>query len=121
MKKNKGKNVSKVTIGVYVLAVLMGGIALYNVYTCYDYIASIVEQGFVVSENLTDVINYYLSNVAPYAFYTICLGVLGYLVQKVNKLVEFQQVSVVEVEETIEELEDADEDYENLLKEIQTQ
>ena len=42
MKKNKFKSVSKVTIGVYVLAVLMGGIALYNVYTCYDYIASIV-------------------------------------------------------------------------------
>ena len=70
MKKNKFKSVSKVTIGVYVLAVLMGGIALYNVYTCYDYIASIVEQGFVISENLTDVINYYLSNVTPYAFYT---------------------------------------------------
>ena len=30
MKKNKFKSVSKVTIGVYVLAVLMGGIALYN-------------------------------------------------------------------------------------------
>lgn len=121
MKKNKGKNVSKVTIGVYVLAVLMGGIALYNVYSCYDYIASIVEQGFVVSENLTDVINYYLSNVTPYAFYTICLGALGYLVQKVNKFVEFQQVSVEKVCEVVEESENADEDYENLLKEIQTQ
>lgn len=121
MRKNKFKSVSKVTIGVYVLAVLMGGIALYNVYTCYDYIASIVEQGFVISENLTDVINYYLSNVTPYAFYTICLGVMGYLVQKVSNLVELQQLSVVEIEELIEESENADEDYENLLKEIQTQ
>ena len=121
MKKNKFKSVSKVTIGVYVLAVLMGGIALYNVYTCYDYIASIVEQGFVISENLTDVINYYLSNVTPYAFDTICLGVMGYLVQKVSNLVELQQLSVVEIEEIIEESENADEDYENLLKEIQTQ
>ena len=62
-----------------------------------------------------------LSNVTPYAFYTICLGVMGYLVQKVSNLVELQQLSVVEIEEIIEESENADEDYENLLKEIQTQ
>lgn len=46
---------------------------------------------------------------------------MGYLVQKVSNLVELQQLSVVEIEEIIEESENADEDYENLLKEIQTQ
>ena len=121
MKKTKSKKVSKAAVTLYALAAVMLGITIYYVYTCYAYVASIVEQGFVISENLTDVINYYLSNVTPYAFYTICLGVMGYLVQKVSNLVELQQLSVVEIEEIIEESENADEDYENLLKEIQTQ
>lgn len=95
--KNSKQNqkVSKVSILLYVLAVVMFVVALYNVYTCYQYVTSIVEQGFVVSESLEDVINYYLSNVSPYAFYAICLWGLGYMIQKVTYLVDHIQLSLV--------------------------
>ena len=61
MKKTKSKKVSKAAVTLYALATVMLGITIYYAYTCYAYLASIVEEGFVISENLTDTINYYLS------------------------------------------------------------
>ncbi len=121
MKTKKSKKVSKVAVLLYVFAILVCGITLYNTYTCYDYIASVVEEGFVVADNLTDVINYYISNVIPYVFYTICLGAFGYIIQKVNQFGQLQQISAVEVEEIVEQSTDEDESYETLVKELYTE
>lgn len=77
------KKVSKVSGVLYLLAIIMLGFGAYQVYACYAYVASIVEQGFVISDSLSDVVNYYMANVTPYAFYASCLGGLGFLIQKV--------------------------------------
>lgn len=121
MKTKKIKKVSKVAVLLYVLAIVVFGITLYNAYTCTNDIASMVEQGFVVADNLTDVINYYILNVTPYVFYTICLGVLGYIIQKINRLEQLKAVGVVEVEEIVEEETDEDESYETLVKQLKTE
>lgn len=97
----KSKKVSKVSVVLYFLAAIMFLLAGYQVYACYAYVASIVEQGFVVSDSLSDVINYYMSNVTPYAFYASCLWGLGFLIQKVCLFInEFKQASEV-VEEVL--------------------
>ena len=121
MKKGSHQKISKVAVGLYVLSLLMLGITGYYVYTCYTYVASIVEQGFVISENLTDTISYYISSIAPYAFYTICLGAIGYVIQKVDKIVIPQPTEVVEVEEVLEETVERDTDYESLINELKAE
>ena len=63
----------------------MLGITIYYAYSCYAYVTSIAEQGFVISENLTDTINYYLSTLTPYVFYTVCLVAIGYILQQIKK------------------------------------
>ena len=77
MKKSNQQKVSKLALGLYILSFFMLVMTGYSVYNCYIYVASIVEQGFVISENLNDTISYYLSSVTPYAFYTICLGAMA--------------------------------------------
>lgn len=118
MKKGSQQKVSKVALGLYVVSLLMLGITGYYVYICYTYVASIVEQGFVISENLIDTISYYLSSIVPYAFYTICLGALGYVIQKVDKFVIAQANEMIEVEPISEETVEADPDYEALVNEL---
>ena len=112
MKKTKSKKVSKAAVTLYAIATVMLGITIYYAYSCYAYVTSIAEQGFVISENLTDTINYYLSTLTPYVFYTICLVAIGYILQQVKKILSLQSVNV---EEEINK----DIEYEELVKELQ--
>lgn len=111
MKKTKSKKVSKASIILYAVATVMLGVTIYYAYTCYAYVASIVEEGFVISENLTDTINYYLSTLTPYVFYTICLAAIRYMIQQMKKILSLQAVNV---EETVDE----NKSYETLLNEL---
>ena len=115
MKKTNSKKVSKAAVTLYAIATVMLGITIYYAYTCYAYVASIVEQGFVISENLTDTINYYLSTLTPYAFYTICLVAIGYILQQMKKILSLQTVNAEEVEVKVEEIVDEDESYDTLI------
>lgn len=104
------KKVSNVSIVLYLLAIIMLGFAAYQVYACYAYVASIVEQGFVVADGLSDVVNYYMSNVTPYAFYASCLWGLGFLIQKLCTFInEFKLSSEVVDNEEFEITEDLEE------------
>ena len=93
------KKVSKVSVVLYLLAIIMLGFATYQVYACYAYVASIVEQGFVISDSLSDVVSYYMANVTPYVFYASCLGGLGFLIQKVCIFVNTAPMSSQLIEE----------------------
>ena len=88
------KKVSKVSVVLYLLAIIMLGFGAYQVYAC-----SIVEQGFMISDSLSDVVNYYMANVTPYAFYASCLGGLGFLIQKVCAFVNTVPMSSQLIEE----------------------
>ena len=121
MKKTKSKKVSKAAVTLYAIATVMLGITIYYSYTCYAYVASIVEQGFVISENLTDTINYYLSTLTPYTFYTICLVAIGYVLQQMKKILSLQTVNAEEVEVEVEEIVDEDESYDTLTNELKAE
>lgn len=118
MRKSNQRNVSKLAVGLYILSFFMLVLTGYSVYNCYIYVASIVEQGFVISENLNDTISYYLSSVTPYAFYTICLGAMAYIVQQMKKIVMLQSQEAVEVESVLEETKETDLNYEALVKDL---
>ena len=90
------KKVSKVSVVLYLLAIIMLGFATYQVYA---YVASIVEQGFVISDSLSDVVSYYMANVTPYVFYASCLGGLGFLIKKVCIFVNTAPMSSQLIEE----------------------
>lgn len=118
MKKSNQQKVSKLALGLYILSFFMLVMTGYSIYTCYVYVASIVEQGFVISENLNDTISYYLSSVTPYAFYTICLGAMAYIVQQMKKIVTLQSKEVVEIEPVLQEAEETDLNYEALVNDL---
>lgn len=101
MKKSNQQKFSKVAVGLYILSFFMLVMTGYSIYTCYVYVASIVEQGFVISENLNDTISYYLSTVTPYAFYTICLGTMAYLAQQMFKILSLWGMDKINIEETV--------------------
>ena len=121
MKKTKSKKVSKAAVTLYAIATVMLGITIYYAYTCCAYVASIVEEGFVISENLTDTINYYLSTLTPYVFYTVCLVAIGYMLQQIKKISLLQSVNVEEREVEVEEIVDEDESYNTLINELKAQ
>ena len=121
MKKTKSKKVSKASVTLYALAVVMLGITIYCAYTCYAYVASIVEQGFVISENLTDTINYYLSTLTPYVFYTVCLVAIGYMIQQIKKISSLQTVNAEERRLEVEEIDDEDESYDTLINALKAE
>ena len=118
MKKSNQQKFSKIAVGLYILSFFMLVMTGYSIYTCYVYVASIVEQGFVISENLNDTISYYLSTVTPYAFYTICLGTMAYIVQQMKKIVTLQSKEVVEIEPVLQEAEETDLNYEALVNDL---
>lgn len=118
MRKSNQQKVSKMAVGLYILSFFMLVMTGYSVYNCYIYVASIVEQGFIISENLNDTISYYLSSVTPYAFYTICLGTMAYLVQRINKIMILHSQQVVEGEQILEETKEIDGDYEALISDL---
>lgn len=92
------KKVPKATLILSISAMVMGVFAIFNIYTSYMYISNLTKQGFVPSEQITEVINYYLTAVTPYVFYGICLASLGYITQKVLYLIGANTVRKVEEE-----------------------
>ena len=118
MKKSNQQKFSKVAVGLYILSFFMLVMTGYSIYTCYVYVASIVEQGFVISENLNDTISYYLSTVTPCAFYTICLGTMAYLTQQMKKIVMVQSQEAVVIEPVLEETKETDLNYEALVNDL---
>lgn len=93
---------------LYALSILILGITIYYAYICYTYVLSIVAEGFIISENLRDTINYYLTTLTPYAFYTIVLFVMAYMVQQIKKFLSLQNIEIkhneLMVDQVVEEI-----------------
>ena len=76
---------------------------------------------YFTTSNLTDTINYYLSTLTPYVFYTICLVSIGYMVQQIKKISLLQSVNVEEREVEVEEKVDEDESYDTLINALKAE
>lgn len=88
------KKMPKITIILYLCAMLMAICTMFIIYKSSTYISSLVAQGFNPSDEIVEVINYYLSSVTPFVFYTISLFSLGYIVKKVDYIIKSQEIRV---------------------------
>ena len=88
------KKVPKMTIILYICATLMALCTMFIIYKSNAYISGLAEQGFDPSKEKVEVINYYLSTVTPFAFYTISIFSLGYVINKINCLTQNQNVII---------------------------
>lgn len=74
-------------IVLYVVAAIIAAYSIFTIYTSYTYISSLVTAGsIVISEQLSDVISYYVSTSMPYIFYAIVVWAIGYIINKLNNL-----------------------------------
>lgn len=87
MKKCYMRKKSPIVISLYCLASVIGVYTLITVYNSYTYIYQLVfQKGLVISEQLLNVITYYMNASLPYLFYTISIWEIGYIIDKINCL-----------------------------------
>lgn len=98
MRLKKRNKTPKATLILNTAAMIMGILAIFNIYKSHMYVSSLIEKGFDPSNEVSEVINYYLTTVTPYVFYGICLVALGYLIKKVDYLVDAKSVSQLDKE-----------------------
>lgn len=76
---------SNIVISLYCLASFIGVYTLITVYNSYTYISELVsKKGLLISEQLLNVITYYLNASLPYLFYAIAIWGIGYIIDKIN-------------------------------------
>jgi hypothetical protein len=78
------KRVSVLSIGLYVLAALLLGYAVWATSNAIIYISGMIDQGqLIVSGNEFDIANFVMSNAAQYFVYAVVLATLGWIVQQI--------------------------------------
>ncbi|MGL4796528.1 MAG: hypothetical protein ACRDB0_00035 [Paraclostridium sp.] len=88
------KKFTKISIALYSCSLIMVICTVFIIYKSNTYISSLVSQGFNPSREIAEVINYYLSTVTPFIFYTIVLFALGYIVQKINVIIQDKELII---------------------------
>lgn len=78
------KNNKKIVIFMNLSSFLMGVFTVFNLYSSYKYIKGLTLQGYDVSKNIIDVINYFITAVGPFIFFTISLFVLGVIIKGIS-------------------------------------
>ncbi|OXX84292.1 hypothetical protein AVM15_05245 [Paraclostridium benzoelyticum] len=91
MKSSDIKKVPKLTVILYICAILMALSTIFIIYKSNVYISDLVKEGFDPKKELVEVINYYLVTVTPFVFYTISLITLGYIVKKIYYITEVKE------------------------------
>lgn len=106
MKKNNRNSKKPVVIALYVVSILFGIYTIFTMYNSYTYISGLVSQGLSISEELLNVIEYFVGNSSPYIFYAIATWGIGYIVNRLNFISE--GIKVENREEADEEVAVAD-------------
>ncbi|WP_125154122.1 hypothetical protein [Clostridium rectalis] len=96
MRKSKIINISKLTVITYFMGTVMIICAIFNVYMSYRYVSNLVKGGLEIKKQILDIINYYLSGVTPYLFYSTCLIALGYILNNSVDVVNKERINKVE-------------------------
>lgn len=92
MKKSNDKikrsaKISKLSIVLYVVAVILAIYSLVTMYSSYTYISSLIDTGsIVVSDQLLDIIQYFMGESMPYVFYAIAIWAMGYIINILDNL-----------------------------------
>lgn len=113
--KTEVKKRNKASLALYIVAVLFGIYAIFSLINSTLYISNLISTQYItVSESLTDIIVYFVTNSAPYIFYAAALGGIGYLVEKVTENLKAEAPEAEEAEsaivpETVEEVPAAEE------------
>lgn len=82
---NSNKKIrNPISIVLYVVSALFGIYTILTMYNSYSYITTLTAQGLVISEELLNVISYFVENSAPYIFYAIATWAIGYSINKLN-------------------------------------
>lgn len=84
MNNSNKKNRNPISIVLYVVSALFGIYTILTMYNSYTYITTLTAQGLVISEELLNVISYFVENSAPYIFYAIATWAIGYSINKLN-------------------------------------
>ena len=118
MKSGDVKKAPKITIILYSCAILMSLCTMFMIYKSNAYISGLVEQGFDPSKETVEVVNYYLSTVIPFVFYTISSFSLGYIIKKVNYIIKNQETRIENTEYLCKESENEDDEIDDLFSNI---
>ena len=84
MKNSNQKTKNPISIALYIVSALFGIYTILTVYNSYSYITTLTALGLVISEELLNVISYFVENSAPYIFYALATWAMGYIISKVN-------------------------------------
>lgn len=84
--KTEVKKKNKASLALYIVAVLFGIYAIFSLINSSLYISNLISTQYItVSESLTDIIVYFVTNCGPYIFYAAALGGLGYLAEAAGR------------------------------------
>lgn len=87
MKKINNKIKNPLAILMYIIAILLGIYTIFTMYNSYTYISNLVDQGFVITDDIKSVITYCVGASVPYLFYTIAIWSIGYIINKLNYII----------------------------------
>ncbi|CEQ20875.1 Uncharacterised protein [[Clostridium] sordellii] len=87
MKKYCKQNKNFIVIVLYVISSILALCTLLTIYNSYTYISGLVNnKALVISEQLINVISYYMNASMPYVFYTVAVFGIGYIIYKLDNL-----------------------------------
>lgn len=117
MKFQEIKKCPMAIIILNIMIIVMVIISMFSIYTSQIYISELVKQGFNPTEQIAEVIKYYINSITPYVFYTICLATLSCIVKKVLYLENLFKISKVD-EVNLEKSLEVEDEIDMLLKEL---
>lgn len=81
------KKISKVSIIMYCLSVLLAIYGIYVFINCTEYIYTMLStKQLTVTGNEYTIINYYMSNFSQYIIFAILLASMGFVIQKIGDI-----------------------------------
>ncbi|MEG0074944.1 MAG: hypothetical protein RSD63_02255 [Eubacterium sp.] len=104
------KKLDKICIGLYVVAAIFGVYTIFTIINTSLYISDLVTiQGLDIGSNISNIVSYFMTACAPYLFYTIVLGVMGYEISKMHHSFDDGKDAIETKDNVAMELEKADE------------
>ncbi|MGX9755224.1 hypothetical protein ACWYRQ_03045 [Clostridioides difficile] len=81
------KKISKVSITMYCLSILLAIYGIYVFINCTEYIYTMLStKQLTVTGNEYTIINYYMSNFSQYIIFAILLASMGFVIQKIGDI-----------------------------------
>lgn len=78
------KKISKISITMYCLSVMLAIYGIYVFINCTEYIYTMLStKQLTVTGNEYTIINYYMSNFSQYIIFAILLALMGFVIQKI--------------------------------------